>query len=72
MPHSRKKLEMTRRLDFFFNKLEANPTATPLATDYIRDDQDLSESDGEEGNDEDPKTQNKRRSHRLKDGYYRP
>jgi hypothetical protein len=54
IPHTGKKLELVRRLDFFFNKLEANPVAAPLATHYIRDDQDLSESDGEDGNDDDP------------------
>jgi hypothetical protein len=37
----------------FFNRLEANPAAAPLATDYIRDDQDLSDSDEEDGTDED-------------------
>jgi hypothetical protein len=46
-------LEMARTLDFF-NKLEVNLAAPPLATDYSRDDQDLSESDEKEGNDEDP------------------
>jgi hypothetical protein len=46
---------MARRLDFFFNKLEANLVAPPLTTSYISEDQDLNESDGEEGNDEDSK-----------------
>jgi hypothetical protein len=32
---------------------EANPAAPPLATNFISEDQDLNESDGEEGNDED-------------------
>ncbi len=54
VPKSGTKLDMARRLDFFFNKQEANPTTPPIATDYIRDDQDLSESDGEEGNEDDP------------------
>jgi hypothetical protein len=47
------------RLDFLFNTLEANPAAAPLSADYIRDDQDLSESRKEEGNDETPETQNR-------------
>jgi hypothetical protein len=54
IPHTGKKLEMVKRLDLFFNRLEANPTASPLATDYIRDDQDLNDSDEEDGNAEDP------------------
>jgi hypothetical protein len=54
IPHTVKKLEMVQRLDFFFNILEANPTAAPLATDYIRDNQDLSDSDEDDGNDKDP------------------
>jgi hypothetical protein len=37
----------------FFNRLEAKPAAAPLATDYIRDNQDLSDSDEEDGTDED-------------------
>ncbi len=45
---------MVKRLDLLFNRLEANLTAAPLATDYIRDDQDLSDSDEEDGNDDDP------------------
>jgi hypothetical protein len=53
IPHTGKKLEMVKRLDLFFNRLEANPAAAPLATDYIRDDQDLSDSDEEDGTDED-------------------
>lgn len=56
IPKTGTKLEMAKRLDFFFNKQEANPTTPPIATDYIREDQDLSESDGdEEGNEDDPK-----------------
>jgi hypothetical protein len=55
IPHTGKKLKMVKRLDLFFNSLEANPTAALLVTDYIRDDQDLSDSDEEDGNDEDPK-----------------
>jgi hypothetical protein len=44
---------MARRLAFFFDK-QSKSNAPLLATDYIRDDQDLSDSDGEEVNDEDP------------------
>jgi hypothetical protein len=44
---------MVRRLAFFIDK-KANPDAPLLDTDYIRDNQDLNESEGEEGNDEDP------------------
>jgi hypothetical protein len=54
IPHTGTKLVMVKRLDLLFNRLEANPTAAPLATDYIRDDQDLSDSDEEDGNDDDP------------------
>ena len=53
IPHTGTKLEMARRLAFFIDKKTANPDAPLLLTDYIRDFQDLSESDGEEGNDED-------------------
>jgi hypothetical protein len=52
--HTGKKLEMVKRLDLFFNRLEANLTAAPLATDYIRDNQNLNDSDEEDGNAEDP------------------
>jgi hypothetical protein len=37
-----------------FDKKEANADAPLLTTDYIRDDQGLSVTDGEEDNDEDP------------------
>jgi hypothetical protein len=42
------------RLAFFYDKKEANVDAPLLATDYIRDDQDRSVSDGEDDNEEDP------------------
>jgi hypothetical protein len=45
---------MARRLAVFIDKREANPDAPLLLTDYIRNFQDLSESDdSEEDNDED-------------------
>jgi hypothetical protein len=54
IPHTGTKLVMVKRLDMFFNRLEAIPTADPLATGDIRDDHDLSDSDEEDGNDDDP------------------
>jgi phage tail protein X len=53
IPHNGSKLEMARRLAFFIDQKKANVDAPLILTDYIRDFQDLSESDGEEGNDED-------------------
>jgi hypothetical protein len=53
IPHTGKKLKILQTLGFFFKEQENNPAAArPLATDYIRDDQDLSDSDAEDGNDE--------------------
>jgi hypothetical protein len=54
LPQAQGKLEMTKRLAFFFDKKEANADAPLLATDYIREDQDLSVIDREEDNDEYP------------------
>jgi hypothetical protein len=53
IPHTGKKVEMARRLAVFIDKREATPDAPILLTDYIRNFQDLSESDSEEDNDED-------------------
>jgi hypothetical protein len=50
IPHTGTKLEMVRRLAFFIDKIQML-----LYSTLTRSDQDLSESEGEEGNDVDPK-----------------
>jgi hypothetical protein len=54
LPPAQGKLEMMKRLAFFFDKKEANADAPLLVTAYIREDQDPGVSDREESNDEDP------------------